>query len=332
MAGLDHVHLLIKNNRSGEPIFRITPDLLAGARSRHPDVAAHVTATLDWDTDNFDELIGAAHAIVTWDLPTQGLASRAPNLRWIHIIGAGVEHLVPLTWLPDRVTLTNNRGVHADKAGQYGLMALLMLNNRLPSFVAAQRRHDYIELFTSTIVDKVLLVVGTGHMGTAVAAQAQSLGLRTIGIWRNPKPTEGFDEIGGPDDLDDFLPRADFVVVTTPLTTETLGLIDARRLGLMKPTAGLINMGRAQVVDYDALAKSLSEGAIAGAVLDVFDPEPLPADSPLWDVPNLILTPHTSSDDLVRYTPLTLDLIFENLRRLLADEALLNAVDPKLGY
>ena len=116
------------------------------------------------------------------------------------------------------------------------------------------------------------------------------------------------------------------------MTEETRGLIDWRRLALMKPSAGLINMSRAGVVDYAALAEALTSGRLAGALLDVFDPEPLPADSPLWDVPNLVMTPHVSSDDLDAYIPRTLDLLFENLQRHLAGEPLKNRVRPELGY
>jgi len=329
---LTGMHLHIKNNRAGEEVFRVTQARLADAKVRHGKVAERVTTTLDWDTDNFVKHMASAHGLITWDLPTESLNEIAPNLRWIHIIGAGVEHLQPLDWLPDRVTLTNNRGVHAAKAGEYGLMALLMLNARMPTLATAQRDGTYLELFTSTIVSKTLLVIGAGNMGSAVARQAKRHGLRTIGVKRGPSKNEAFDELHGPARLDDLLPTADFVLVTVPLTPSTSGLIDARRLALMKPTAGLINMARAKVVDYVALGEALTTGAISGAVLDVFDPEPLPRESTLWDIPNLVITPHTSSDDEIWYVPLTLDLVFDNAARLLAGSPLVNKVDPILGY
>ena len=326
------VRLHIKNNRSGQDVFRMSEERYASAAERHPDIAAQVEALIDFDLDSFDESMATADALVTWDLPTEEFANRAPNLRWIHIIGAGIEHLLPLDWLPDGVTLTNNRGVHAEKAGQYGLMALLMLNNAIPALVDQQRRHVYADRFTTAITGKTLLVVGAGAMGSAVAKQTKLVGMKTVGIRRRPRPTDGFDEIYGPEQLDDLLPTADFLLVTAPVTAETKGLIDARRIGLLQPHAGLINMGRAPVVDYEALAAALHKGDLAGAVLDVFQPEPLPETSPLWDVPNLIMTPHMSSDDALTYAPRTLDLVFENLGRLLAGEPLLNIVDPVLGY
>jgi phosphoglycerate dehydrogenase-like enzyme len=326
------IRLHIKNNRAGQDVFRMTRERYDAAAARHPDVADQVETTIDWDLDNFDESMATAAGLVTWDLPTAGLAEKAPNLRWIHIIGAGVEHLSPLDWLPPGVTLTNNRGVHAEKAGQYGLMALLMLNNAIPALVDQKRRHVYADRFTTAITGKTLLVVGAGAMGSAVARQAKLVGMRTVGVRRRPRPTAGCDEIHGPDRLDELLPEADFVLVTAPVTADTRKLIDARRLALLPSHAGLINMGRAPVVDYEALAGALHTGALAGAVLDVFAPEPLPPDSPLWEVPNLILTPHMSSDDALTYAPRTLDLVFENLGRLLADEPLVNIVDPALGY
>jgi len=326
------IRLHIKNNRGGEDVFHMSADRYEAASRRHPEIASRVEVSIDFDLDHFEESMATADALVTWDMPTANLGQRAPRLRWIHIIGAGVEHLQPLDWLPPGVTLTNNRGVHAEKAGQYGLMALLMLNNAVPRLVEEQKRRRYVKCFTTAITGKVLLVVGAGAMGSAVARQARRIGLRTVGIRRRPRRTAGFDEVHGIDALDRLLPAADFVLVTAPSTTETRQLLDERRLSLLRPGAGLINMGRAAIVDYDALAAALRSGALAGAVLDVFNPEPLPAASPLWEVPNLIITPHMSSDDALTYATRTLDLVFENLGRLLDGRRLKNRVDPTRGY
>jgi phosphoglycerate dehydrogenase-like enzyme len=135
-----------------------------------------------------------------------------------------------------------------------------------------------------------------------------------------------------PDALDAALPNADFVVLAAPLTPDTSGMFDRRRLSLLKPGAGLFNIGRAGLLDHDALATNLKSGAISGAILDVFDPEPLPADSPLWDVPGLIMMPHVTSDDADAYLPMTYDLIFANADRLAQNKPLINRVDPALGY
>ncbi|MFQ5786058.1 MAG: D-2-hydroxyacid dehydrogenase [Alphaproteobacteria bacterium] len=326
------VHVHVKNNRSGEFVFRVTPERWKAAEARHPALARRIDATIDWDLDSFARSMRTAEALLTWDLPTDDLAARAPRLKWVHVIGAGIEHLVPLDWLPPGVTLVNNRGVHAPKAGEYGLMAILMLNNAMPAFHTRQREARFEPVYSTPAAGKTLLIVGVGRMGGAVARRAKQLGLRVVGLRRHGRPARGVDEMHRPEALDALLPQADFVVVTTPLTSETRGLIDRRRLDLLKPSAGLVNMSRAQVVDYAALADKLRAGTLAGAVLDVFDPEPLPPDSPLWRTPNLIMTPHVSSDDDVSYVPLTLDLFFDNLGRYLDGRPLRNRVRPKLGY
>jgi phosphoglycerate dehydrogenase-like enzyme len=135
-----------------------------------------------------------------------------------------------------------------------------------------------------------------------------------------------------PDELHKVLPRADIVLVCVPLTRETRHVLGRPELDLLKPEAGLINMARARVVDYEALAEKLARGELSGALLDVFDPEPLPADSPLWKTPNLIITPHVSSDDAEAYVPRTLDLVLANAARYLAGRPLRNRVRPEREY
>lgn len=336
------VRVHIKNNHAspdsfpptveGEAVFTITPERYDEAARRHPDVAARVEPFIDWDLDNFERSMATAEVLVTWDLPTESLARVAPNLKWIHIIGAGVEHLCPMDWLPPGVTVVNNKGAHALKAGEFGLMALLMLHTRMPALVTNQRRRHWESLYATGIAGRTVLIVGVGSIGGAVARQAKALGLRVLGVSRHGRPSEAVDTVASVEHLDELLPEADFVFLATPLTPETRHLIDARRLDLMKPGSGLVNVGRAGVVDYAALEARLRGGHLSGAVLDVFDPEPLPADSPLWDVPNLIVTPHVSADDGASYVPLTLDLFFDNMRRYLAGEPLRNVVRPELGY
>ena len=152
-------------------------------------------------------------------------------------------------------------------------------------------------------------------MGTAAAKAARKLGLYVLGIRRSGRPHRYVHEMGTAEFLSKWLPRTDFVIVTAPLTPDTEGLLDDHALGRLRPEASLINLGRARIVDYDALRQRLDDGLLRGAVLDVFDPEPLPPTSPLWTASNMILTPHVSSDDENNYGPLTIDLVFENLAR-----------------
>ncbi len=332
MIEMKKLHLHIKNNRAGEAVFRTTAALYRAAARRHPKLAKQVRTTIDWDLDRFENSMKTADVLVTWDLPQENLRARAPKLKNIHIIGAGVEHLAPFDWLPRGVALTNNSGVHGEKAEDYARMALAMLNNNIPKYASDQRRRTWAPQFATDISDKTLAVVGLGAMGASVARAGRGLGLDVIGVRRSGKSTRLVREVQPPSRLKSVLRRADFVALTLPLTPETVGIIDAKALDAMKPGAGLINMGRAGVLDHQALAERLRDGRLGGAILDVHDPEPLPRSSPLWSVPNLILTPHVSSDDNLTYVPLTLDLVFDNIGRLLAGRPLRNRVDPKRGY
>ena len=313
-------------------MFTITRERFEAAAGRYPHVARNLDVLIDWDLDRFETSMRTAEVLVTWDLPTADLARVAPKLRLIHIIGAGVEHLCPMDWVPPGVTIVNNRGAHADKAGEYGLMAVLMLHNRLPALFGNQQRAHWESLYSTPIGGRTLLVAGTGSIGAAVAHRCRALGMRVLGVSRHGRPLDAVDEMHTTDRLDDVLPRADFVFVAVPLTPETRNLLDARRQALMKPGAGLVNVGRAATVDYDALVANLRSGRLSGAVLDVFDPEPLPPGSRLWSAPNLVVTPHVSADDGASYVALTLELVFRNLERLQDGRPLVNVVRPELGY
>ena len=316
----------------GEAVFTITRERFDAAAARYPHVAERLDVCIDWDLDHFESSMRTAEVLVAWDLPTADLARLAPKLRLIHITGAGVEHLCPMDWVPEGVTVVNNRGAHADKAGEYGLMAMLMLHNHLPAILGNQRRAHWESLYSTPIAGKTLLVIGTGSIGAAAAHRCRALGVRVLGVSRHGRPLDAFDEMHTSDRLDALLPQADFVFVAVPLTPETRNLLDARRQALMKPGAGVINVGRAATMDYEALVAHLRSGHLSGAVLDVFDPEPLPPDSPLWRVPNLVLTPHVSADDGDAYVALTLELVLRNLERLLDGRPLVNVVRPELGY
>jgi phosphoglycerate dehydrogenase-like enzyme len=325
------VRVHVDNGRRSDQVFWITPERYAAARKRHPALARHLDLTIGWDLEGFDEALRTAEVVIGWEFPREDLARRAPRLRWVHLIGAGIEHVLPLTWLPPAAVLTNNSGVHAPKAGEFAATAILMLNNRIPFHVTNQHRARWQQAFNATVTGKTLVIVGVGAMGVAAARRARALGLRVLGVRRSQRPHASVDAMFGPEDLGRLLPRADFVLVTAPLTSATRGLIGRKELDLLKPGAGLINMGRAGVVDYPALADKLTRGELAGAILDVFDPEPLPPDSPLWHTPNLIMTPHVSSD-APNYSDRTLDLFFRSLRRYLAGRPPYNVVDRAREY
>ena len=333
---MTELHIHFETRPSKPPVFRMTADPIAAAlaRSRLTDVRTSLgedLARLDWLV-TADALVASNDVLRDAKFPLAELARAAPKLRWIHVIGAGIEPLLPLDWLPPPITLTNNSGIHADKMRQSALMMLLMLNVRLPAMVTNQRRAHWDAIFTPTTTGKAVVIIGVGDIGAAFAHAARTLGMTTIGVRRGGAPHPDFDRTVAIDALDTVLPQADMVVIATPLTPATHHLVDRRRLGLLKAGAGLVNVGRAGCLDHAALIDALKSGTLSGAIIDVYDPEPLPASSPLWQTPNLVMIPHVSSDDLDLYLPKTYDLVFANIARLRRGEPLINAVDPKLGY
>jgi phosphoglycerate dehydrogenase-like enzyme len=330
------LHIRFETRANKPAVFRMTeaPIAAAQARSRRAGIRVSLGEDLQdmaWLADA-DGLVTSNDVVRDPQFPIGELATVAPRLRWIHIIGAGIEPLLPLDWLPAGMVLTNNSGVHVEKIRESALMVLLMLNGRLPAIVSNQRKAQWDAIFTPTIAGRIVLIIGVGDMGVAVASAAKSLGLRVIGVRRSAAPHPDVERMVSIGDLDSVLPLADFVVLAAPLTPETRNLLDRRRIGLIKHGAGFFNIGRAGSVDHEALVAALRSGALSGAVLDVHDPEPLPAASPLWHVENLILTPHVTSDDLDHYLPKTYDLVFANAARLMRGERLINAVDPARGY
>ena len=271
-----------------------------------------------------------ADVLVGFRLPTPRIRELS-RLRWIHLVSAGADHLLPFDWLPAHVRVSNSSGVHAELAGEYASAALLMLNARMPAHVTNQRRGHWAQVFNSPIRGKTVVVVGLGAIGGEVARRARRLGLRVLGVRRRPRPHPGVDDVYGPGDLATLLPRAAMVVVTAPLTPETRHLLGPKELDLLPRGAGLVNMSRAAVVDYGALAERLEAGALGGAVIDVCDPEPLPPDSPLWQVKNLIITPHISSDP-TDYVARMSVIFLDNFVRLVGGRPLRNRVHPGRGY
>jgi glyoxylate/hydroxypyruvate reductase len=324
-------HLHVENVGELGPVFEATPERVEAALARHPGLVGKVRITIGYDGDIIERALPTADAVFAWDFDRRDLARRAPRLRWVHAHGAGVSHLMPLDWLPRGAVLTNSRGIHAERAEEYAVMALLALNNRLPEMVTSQRAGRWEQRFNTSIAGKTLLIIGVGSVGGGLARWAKRFGLHVIGIRRTGKPRRFVDEMHRPEDLRRLLPRADFVLVSAPLTAATNQLLGEAELALLKPGAGLVNYSRAKLVDYEALRRRLERRELS-AVLDVFSPEPLPADSPLWHTPNLILTPHSSSDDTALYTPKTLDLVMRNMERLIAGKRLLNRVSPALEY
>lgn len=321
-----HVH----NDRDQHPVFTVTRARLRLAVAAVPELHRRLRCSWSQDRAGLDRGLRTAEILLAGSFPAEDLMRRAPRLRWIQSTNAGVEDVLP--HLPPGVVLTNASGVHPPKAAEFALTALLALQHGLAHFATCQRHHRWDPRYTTGIAGRTLLVIGVGRIGGAVARLARRFGLRVLGVRRSGQPQRWVHRVYRPGDLPRILPRADFVVVATPLTAETRQLLGPRELDRLPAHAGLVNLGRGAVVDVGALADRLRRGRLGGAVLDVFPEEPLPPDSPLWDTPNLIVTPHCAVDDARAYVPRCLDIFVANLRRYLAGRPLRNRVDVRRGY
>ncbi len=327
------LRLHIENTRKKNSIFHTLPAHWAAACKRHKALAKHIAEpSFGWDGDVLESALADATLLIGVPTRRDNLAIRAPQLKWLHSTSAGVDGVLPLDWLPRGVIFTNNSGAHGRKAEQYMTMAYNLINSRMAAIMTNQHRKHWEALFSPSITGKTAVVVGLGDLGEAAARAAKKLGLKVIGVRRSAQKNRYADKIVTYKQLDRVLPLADFVVLAVPLTAETLKLLDGRRMDLLKSSAGVINIARGPVADYMALEQRLRAGKLGGAVLDVVDPEPLPADSSLWTAPNLIITPHISCDDGEHYINISLDLWFENLALFLAGKKLKRRIDPKLGY
>lgn len=332
-AALPHIHFETRKDRPR--VFRYTQPLIDAAVVRS---GSTVATSLGEDLADTGWLQTATGLVTSNDVlcdprfPLQTLAAKAPRLRWIHVSGAGIEPLLPLHWLPAHAVLTNNSGVHAEKIRESAAMMLLMLHARVPAIVTNQRHAVWQQIFTPSIAGRTVLIVGVGDMGGAVAEAARDLRLCILGIRRGGDPHPCVERMYRTSEIEQALPLADFVVLAAPLTRETKGLLNRERCALLRRGAGLINIGRAGLVDNDAMIAALRDGTLSCAIVDVYDPEPLPAGSELWNVPNLLLMPHVTADDEDLYLPKTFDLVFENARRLMSGAPLLNVVDRQREY
>jgi len=251
-------------------------------------------------------------------------ALATPSLRWVQTGGSGYEYLGP--WDASRIVVTNGVGVLAPYLAETTMGAMIALNNGLLRYHERQRAHDWSPSPFPPLGGQTLLVVGAGAIGREVAERARAFGIRTIGLSRDGAPRAPFDEMGKVADIDRYLPQADIVSCHLRLNPETAGIFDARRFALMKPGALFLNSARGGHVAEPALLDALRSGHIRAAWLDVFATEPLPGDSPLWDAPNLLVTPHSA--DGIEGWPLRFAAFFsDNLGRFRAGEPLANLVE-----
>ncbi len=273
------------------------------------------------------------------------LLARAPRLRWVHSASAGVERALTPAARDRGIVITNARGVFSRPIAEYVLMMILAVSRRLPQLLELQRERTWQPLEGAELRDVTVGIVGLGSIGRAVATLATSFGCRVVATRRRAEGDAtaaangngaGADEprlarVAGPEALPDLLAESDFVVLAAPLTRETQGMIGREELAAMKPGSWLVNVARGRLVDERALLRALREGPMGGAVLDTFADEPLPPQSPFYDLSNVIVTPHTSWSS-GRVLDRSVELFCENLRRYASGEPLVNVVDPNAGY
>lgn len=289
--------------------------------------------------DGIEASLREAEIIFTISLRPEQFAV-CERLRWIHAPTAAVHQFLFPELVNSDVILTNSTEVHGPVVAEHVMALIFALAKKLPQAAALQNKHEWGKeqiwsggTHPKEIAGSILGLVGLGSIGRRVARMASGLGMRVIAVREHvgKERPEGVGEVLPTSKLDEMLRQADCVVLAAPLTPETTKLMNAERLAVMKPDSYLINVGRGPQIDEPALVDALRERRIGGAALDVFDKEPLPADSPLWDIQNLLITPHTAGITDKLWTR-HYELFSGNLRRYLAHESLQYVVDKRKGY
>lgn len=282
-------------------------------------------------TEVFDQLLPDTEIYFGWRFPLNFLA-RAANLKWVQWIGAGIDILYRVGLMQSDVSLTHAHGVTTGAVAEYGFCLMNMLSRGVLRVMACQREHHWQPFVCPGLEGKTLGLVGLGNIGKRLAGLARPFGMNILGVEKlvreRAKDEFGVDEVFPPEELIEMIPRCDFLVLSAPLTPETRGMIGESELTAMKPSAYLINIARGPLVQEKALIRVLRERRIAGAGLDVFETEPLPPESELWDMPNVILSSHTAPY-VEGHIGLLTALFCDNLGRYLRGERLRNLIDKE---
>lgn len=274
---------------------------------------------------------GIATADVVAGTVPEWLLGRAAKLRWVHSWAAGPDSQLYPAMVESEVVLTCSKGNGAVPLAEHAILLMLLLNRSALRWIHAQDEHRWDRFTHGELNGLTCGIIGLGHSGQDLALKAKAFHMRTTGVRRHPQPTPNVDQVYRLEELRTFLAEADFVVVTAPLTLETRGMLGEAEFGSMKPTAFYICFSRGGLTDDAALERALREGWIAGAGLDAHSDEPLPADSPFWDLPNTIVTPHNGATT-VGTRRRGVEIFLDNLRRFQAGQPLRNVVDKQLGY
>ncbi|MFK7877661.1 MAG: D-2-hydroxyacid dehydrogenase [Paracoccaceae bacterium] len=252
------------------------------------------------------------------------------SLKWLSVGGSGTDHIAP--WSGKNLRVTNSAGVSADIMAEYILGCFFHFNLDVPGLQEDQNTKTWVPTRAMIpLAGQTVLIVGLGHTGQALAQKAKALGMSVLGTRANPRNTPHCDEVHGPDRLPQLWPRADYIAICTPRLPATLGLVSEATFDMTKPNAVLVNVSRGNVVDETALLNALWAGKIRGAAMDVFATEPLREDDPIWDAPNLLISPHCSGV-YKGWEDASFARFLTNLGRFLKQDPLHNIVDPNRGY
>jgi D-2-hydroxyacid dehydrogenase (NADP+) len=271
----------------------------------------HKAAELTGDLSNIDVMI--MFGIEVRDFMLAG----APRLKWIQSLATGVDHFLRCPSLKPNVLITSGRGIHGPPMREQVVYMMMAISRDAVRAVGDQKAHFWERRLWSTLHGKTAAITGTGVVGSAIGELLKALGMHVIGVTRTPRQEAGFDEMIATDRLLDAVRRADYLINMLPASPDNIDLFDAAVFDAMKPTAYYISAGRGQTVDEAALLAVLRERRIAGAALEVFQTEPLPADSPFWDLPNVFITPHVGGY-VIEYEDFIMPLILDNMRLFLA--------------
>jgi len=283
--------------------------------------------------EQFDAYLAEAE-IIYGSGPPKNIIARAPKLKWIQTTNAGVDDFLNSDIIESSVIVTNTSGIHAISISECVLEMMLMFIKKMPLCFQLKQERQWKTFSLTVLHSKTVGIVGLGSIGRQVAKLSKAFGMRVLATRRSTRPatrTRNVDILFSKDQLPQLLSDSDFVVLALPLTPETNNLIGEEEILTMKPTAYLINIGRGKIVDEAALTRALEENWIAGAGLDVFVTEPLPVESRLWELPNVILSPHVTAE-IEDYDLQATRLFADNLRRYLSGKRLRNVVDKKRGY
>ena len=308
----------------------------AAQRRRITDCAAALGFSVDYYDTAEDILPHIEDYEILYGHPAPEIVSKAKHLKWLCSDFAGIEKYLPDGVFSDpNCLLSNSSGAYGPTISEHIIMVLLMLLRRMPEYKADLRDRKWT--FYSpirSIIGSHFVLLGTGDIGSNTARRLKALGATVTGVCRSGKSEEpAFDRVVSLSELDNVLPTADALIMSLPATSETIGILDARRISLLRKDAYLINVGRGSAIDQDALVTALRSRSIAGAALDVMMPEPLPADHPLWDCPNTILTPHVSGNLSLGLTcELDIAMFLADLERYSTGQPLKNLVDRTKGY